>query len=177
MVNPYLSCMVMVSSFHHLPSGVLSSIQKVEGGYPGAVRQNTNGTQDLGVMQINTRWVTPLVHVTHQPGTKIYERLRDDSCYNIAVAGAIMKLYLQETHGDIMQAIGNYHSHTPYLNIRYQMQVLNAAYQNNHYQPSPIAISYAGALSPYQRRLKKMHGKKIRQSCLIKNRCLAKKRS
>lgn len=150
MVVPYLQCMMMVSTFHHLPPNVLPSIQRVEGGRPGLVSNNKNGTQDLGVMQINTRWIEPLQRTTHEAGEVIYKRLQNDSCYNIAVAGAIMKLYLRETNGDLMQAIGNYHSHTPYFNNQYQLRIVQASYQTGS-----EAGSFGKHLSPYQRRLLK----------------------
>ncbi|MDI2112948.1 lytic transglycosylase domain-containing protein [Commensalibacter nepenthis] len=154
MVAPYLQCMMMVSSFHHLPPNVLPSIQRVEGGAPGAVSNNKNGTQDLGVMQINTRWIEPLRRTTGEAGEIVYKRLKEDSCYNIAVAGAIMKLYLKETNGDLMQAIGNYHSHTPSLNNQYQLKIVNASYKTN-----VSDISLGKHLSPYQRRLLKARSK------------------
>ena len=48
-------------------------------------------------------------------------------CFNIAAAGLIMRSYLAETHGDLMRAVGAYHSHTPALNVDYQAHVLAAA--------------------------------------------------
>lgn len=157
MVASYLQCMMMVSTFHHLPPNVLPSIQRVEGGKPGLVSNNKNGTQDLGVMQINTRWIAPLQRTTHETGDVIYKRLQNDSCYNIAVAGAIMKLYLRETNGNLMKAIGNYHSHTPYFNNQYQLRIIQASYQT-----SSASVSLGSSLSPYQRRLLKAKQKSNR---------------
>ena len=54
-------------------------------------------------------------------------RLLNDSCFNIAAAGLIMRTVLNETKGDLMQAVGNYHSHTPILNLGYQDRVLASA--------------------------------------------------
>jgi hypothetical protein len=34
---------------------------------------------------------------------------------------------LNETHNDLLRAVGNYHSHTPPLNKSYQLRVLRAA--------------------------------------------------
>lgn len=121
----------MVAAFHHLPSSVLPAIQRVEGGKTNLVSNNANGTQDLGLMQINTRWIVPLMQTTHEKGDVIYQRLKKDDCYNIAVAGAIIKLYLKETKGNLMQAIGNYHSHTPHLNNQYQLKIVKAAYSQS----------------------------------------------
>lgn len=142
----------MVASFHHLPSSVLPAIQRVEGGSPGLVSNNKNGTQDLGLMQINTRWVVPLMETTHETGQIIYQRLKNDNCYNIAVAGAILKLYLIETNGNLMQAIGNYHSHTFNLNSQYQFKIIQATYLN-HYHVQIKRTKFRKFMFPYQRRL------------------------
>jgi hypothetical protein len=57
MTVPFLACMASVAAFYHLPPRVLPAIQAVEGGSIGAIHQNRDGSQDLGVMQVNTRWV------------------------------------------------------------------------------------------------------------------------
>lgn len=124
---PYVACMALVASIYHLPPRVLPSIQAVEGGGPGVVHHNSNDTEDLGVMQVNTTWLSSLARYTHAPVATIYMRLRDEPCYNVAAAGAIMRTYLDETHGDLMRAVGNYHSHTTTLNFAYQMLVMQSA--------------------------------------------------
>ncbi|NPD66245.1 lytic transglycosylase domain-containing protein [Lichenicola cladoniae] len=124
---PYLTCMALVASIYHLPPRVLPSVQGVEGGWVGSTHRNTNNTEDLGVMQVNTTWLSPLAHYTHTPVATVYTRLRDDACYNIAAAGAIMRTYLDETGGNLMQAVGNYHSHTATLNVAYQALVIRSA--------------------------------------------------
>src|SRR6185436_22229 len=93
---PYFACMAFVASFYQLPPRVLPSIQVVEGGRPGLVHQNTDGSSDLGVMQVNTRWIAPLARSTRTAESTIRRRLIDDACFNIAVAGAIMRIYLAE---------------------------------------------------------------------------------
>jgi hypothetical protein len=127
MAVPYLSCMVLVAHLYGLPPRVLPSIQAVEGGRPGSVSMNANGTADLGVMQVNTRWLPALVAYTGLPEAVVRDRLTNQPCFNIAAAGAIMRTYLNETHNDLMHAVGNYHSHTAPLNLRYQQLVLRAA--------------------------------------------------
>ena len=124
---PYLACMILVAKLYGLPPRVLPSIQAVEGGRPGIVSVNKDGSADLGVMQINTSWVPALVAYTRLPQAVVRERLTNQACFNIAAAGAIMRTYLNETHNDLMRAVGNYHSHTAPLNLRYQQLVLRAA--------------------------------------------------
>jgi hypothetical protein len=129
MAIPYLSCMALVASLYNLPPRVLPSIQAVEGGRPGSVHLNADGSQDLGAMQVNTHWLPALAAYTGLPQAIVRERLRAWPCFNIAAAGAIMRTYLDEAHGDLMLAIGYYHSHTPGLNRRYQELVIGAATQ------------------------------------------------
>jgi len=159
---PYVACMALVASLYHLPPRVLPSIQAVEGGSPGIVHRNTNDTEDLGVMQVNTRWIYPLARYTHRDAASVYTRLRDDACYNIAAAGAIMRTYLDETHGDLMQAVGNYHSHTPVLNLAYRFAVMDSA--RRLFVPgaagTPRRMAVAGAVSARQNAVRQMAAKR-----------------
>jgi len=127
MTIPFLACMASVAVFYHLPPRVLPSIQAVEGGRPGLAHVNQDGSQDLGVMQVNTRWVQPLAGQTGMAPPIVQQRLLDDPCYNIAVAGAIMRIYLDEAGGDLLRAIGYYHSHRVPLADAYQLRVVASA--------------------------------------------------
>ncbi len=127
MAIPYLACMVLVAAWNRLPPRVLPSIQAVEGGRVGLVHPNSDGSEDLGLLQINTRWIVPLARYTGQSEQIIRERLIGDACFNIAAAGAIVAAYLAEEHGDLMRAVGDYHSHTAALNEQYQQSVMDAA--------------------------------------------------
>lgn len=127
MAVPFLACMALTAAVYHLPPRVLPSIQAVEGGRVGLVHLNRNGSRDLGVMQINELWIAPIARFTALPEAVVRNRLLNDSCFNIAAAGLIMRTVLNETRGDLMQAVGNYHSHTPILNLGYQDRVLASA--------------------------------------------------
>lgn len=127
MAVAYAQCMMVVALLYHLPPRVLPAILGVENGRNGFVHHNTNGTDDLGLMQVNTRWVSPIAQFTHTSPVLVYRNLLNRPCYNISAAGAIMRLYLNETHGDLMRAVGDYHSHTIALNLAYQQRVLGSA--------------------------------------------------
>ncbi len=127
MAIPLLSCMVAAATFYHLPPRVLPSIQAVEGGRLGSVHIDADGSQDLGLMQVNTRWLQPLSRVTALTPAVVRVRLIADGCFNIAAGAAIMRTYLNETRGDLMLAVGYYHSHTPALLRDYQARVLQSA--------------------------------------------------
>ncbi len=127
MAVPYLACMALVASIYHLPPRVLPAIHLVEGGVPGSVSRNLNGTDDLGVMQVNTIWLPAFARMTHLTEAEVRDRLVNRSCFNIAAAGAIMRLYMDEAQGDLLRAVGYYHSHTPALNAPYQLKVIASA--------------------------------------------------
>jgi soluble lytic murein transglycosylase-like protein len=119
--------MSLVASIYNLPPRVLPSIQATEGGVAGLAVRNGNGTEDLGVMQINTLWLEPLARYTGLGPAEVRERLLARSCFNIAAAGAILRHYLDRAGGDVMTAIGNYHSHTPPLHAAYKLKVVASA--------------------------------------------------
>jgi len=119
--------MLAVAAQLQLPPRVLPSIQAVEGGRVGLVRTNRNGSEDFGLMQINSIWLEPLSRRTGLTREILRSRLIDDACFNIAVAGAVLRVYLRETNGNLLAAIGNYHSHTPARHSAYQLKVIGAA--------------------------------------------------
>ena len=127
MAVPFLACMLATAHFYALPPRVLPAIQAVEGGRPGLVHANRDGSADLGLMQINTLWVPLVAEVIHAGVAETRAKLTGDACLSIAAAGAIMNAYLRETRGDLMRAIGNYHSHTRPLNLSYQALVRGRA--------------------------------------------------
>jgi hypothetical protein len=115
----YLKCMLVVAATTGLPPRVLPVIQSIEGGAPGMVRPNRNGSEDLGVMQVNTLWIPALAARAGLTEAETRTRLIADPCFNIAAAALILRSYLAETNGDLLNAIGDYHSHTPALNAAY----------------------------------------------------------
>ena len=127
MAIPFLACMALVASVYGLPPRVLPSIHVVEGGQVGMVHRNTDGSDDLGVMQINTRWLPALARVARMSEAAVGARLVTDPCFNIAAAGLVLRTYLTARHGELMGAIGDYHSHTQAFNTAYQAMVRAAA--------------------------------------------------
>src|SRR3954468_24175591 len=90
----------------HLPPRVLPSILAVEGGRAGLISHNEDGSDDLGPMQVNSRWVPALAAIGGLPHPVVRQRLIDEPCFNIAAAGAIMRAHLVEAHGDLTVAVG-----------------------------------------------------------------------
>lgn len=124
---PYHQCMVAAAAAYQLPVRALPAIQRVEGGKVGTVSPNKDGSHDLGLMQVNTRWVTPLARATGLPPQTVVTRLILSPCFNIVAAASILRSYFDEEHQDIWRAIGDYHSHTPWLSTPYKLKVMAEA--------------------------------------------------
>lgn len=124
-----LACMVAVAALNQLPPRVLPAIAVVEGGRAGQAVRNLDGSEDLGPMQVNTRWLPAIATAMGGSVVQARARLLGDTCFNISAGGAILRTYLQETRGDLMGAIGDYHSHTPFRNLEYRGLVLHAAWR------------------------------------------------
>lgn len=127
MVIPYIKCMLVVAATVGLPPRVLPVLQAIEGGAVGMVRDNANGTADLGVMQVNTIWIPAFAARAGLSEAETRRRLIDEPCFNIAAAALIMRTYLAETGGALLPAVGDYHSHSRDLNAAYQAQALRKA--------------------------------------------------
>ena len=127
MPAPFIACIAAVAAFYHLPFSTLVAIQRVEAGQLGMVRSNTDGSQDLGPMQINTRWLRPLARKTGMSTSRLRRALISNACFNVAVGGAVLRLDLNARQGDLLEAIGDYHSRTPGLHEAYQARVLATA--------------------------------------------------
>lgn len=124
---PYFACMLAIAAHFGLPPRVLPSIQRVEGGQVGVAHHNANGTDDLGLMQVNSRWVPALAQRFGVTDATMRGWLTQNACFNITVAGALVRIYLSESRGDLLAAVRKYHSHTPTLGAAYQAKVVGAA--------------------------------------------------
>lgn len=117
------ACLMLASQTYSVPPAVLVGIYKAEGGVVGEASKNTNGTYDLGPMQINTVWLPKLSEKWGVNEKTAYKWVKDDACTNVSVAAWILKSHLDET-GSLSQAISNYHSRTPHYGNRYKKKVI-----------------------------------------------------
>jgi hypothetical protein len=56
------NCLKAAADLHHVSAGLLVLLINVEAGPLGAVSQNSNGTVDIGPMQVNDTWVPKIAH-------------------------------------------------------------------------------------------------------------------
>jgi soluble lytic murein transglycosylase-like protein len=110
--NTLAGCMYWASKTYQVPVTVLMSIRNVEGGRIGQSVPNTNGTRDLGPMQINSIWVSQLAQQWHVNYATAYQAIRDNGCENVYIGAWILKQKIKQT-GTLYNGIAYYHSATP----------------------------------------------------------------
>ncbi len=118
-----LFCLLQAAAVQSLPPHVLVAIRDVEGGRAGYVRENTNGTRDLGMMQVNTVHLPRLSALTGLPMGSVEERLVQDDCFNVQVAAFLLAGKVQARGGDLWAGVGDYHSRTDGLHQVYRAKV------------------------------------------------------
>lgn len=111
------TCAAGAATHYAVPLALVHAVMRQEGGRPGFTRTNTNGSEDIGVMQINS---------IHLPELARYgisrERLLNDGCLNVFIGTWMLKREIVQA-GNLWRGVGNYHSHTPALNVKYQWLV------------------------------------------------------
>jgi hypothetical protein len=143
------ACLMMAAQTYSIPPAVMVGIYNVEGGKIGQQVYNTNGSYDLGPMQINTIWLPKLADHWGVSQKTAQKWVRDDACTNMGVSAWILRQHLNET-GSMSKAIAQYHSRTPHLGQKYKSKVV-AAMQQKGLLPPPGAdatrISYGSERS------------------------------
>lgn len=96
---------------------LLRSIAKIESSNnPSAVNHNSNGSIDLGIMQINSSWIKAM-------GLDRQELLKNP-CYNVMTGAKILRKCMDK-HGYTWEAIGCYNAISPHMRIKYSWKVFN----------------------------------------------------
>ena len=112
-----IECINHAAVAYHVPATMIISILKTEGGRNGMKSPNTDGTYDYGPMQINSRWLGTLARYGYTVND-----LQFDPCINVSVGAWILATNIADGK-TVWNGVGNYHSHTPHLNITYSQKV------------------------------------------------------
>lgn len=121
------TCALMAAHMYHVPPAILLGIGQVEGGRVGQVAgPNSDGSYDLGPMQINSTWIPSLARIWHTNRATAWRWVRDDACTNMYVAAWILKRNMIET-GSLSGGIARYHSASTALGRRYANKTFVAA--------------------------------------------------
>jgi hypothetical protein len=93
-----------------------------ERGWAGAEIANRNGTFDLGVLQVNSRWVPVVARQLRRDPGDIRRWLRDDTCFNIGVAAWLFLAGYGHLR-DFWRAVGAYHSPSRWRAEAYSLRI------------------------------------------------------
>lgn len=105
-VEEYKNYFQSAGAHYNIPPLLLENIASIEsGGNPNAIRINSNGTKDYGLMQINS------IHLRRLSAWGICERNILDPKINIFSGSWLLSEHIKE-RGFNLQAIGDYHSKT-----------------------------------------------------------------
>ena len=122
-------CLTAAAAAHRVPPAMLVILLKVEDGTLGHVSRNTNGTVDIGPMQVNTVWVPRIAAHWSAAPASAFLALRDNLCANLEGGAWILRQAMDEARGDFWGGVGIYHSHNPDYKARYLRKVLDASLQ------------------------------------------------
>ncbi len=134
-------CIRVTARGHAWLEKTLWGLREQEAGWIGAQIANSNGTYDLGPLQINTWWVPRIARLINRPEHHVRHWLRYNACFNAEVARWIFLSALEAT-GDYWKAVGTYHSPTVWRQRAYAAKV--ASYMRARYGANVFATNGAG---------------------------------
>lgn len=105
-----LACVIKAATAYGLPPTGVVAVLEAEGGRTGEVVENANGTRDIGLMQVNSLWLTPLAEGWKVSRDEAEAALRDRPCTNVAVGTWILADCIAKRGGDFWQGVGCYHA-------------------------------------------------------------------
>jgi len=117
------ACLLLASQTYQVPPAVMIGIMHVEGGRVGQQVLNTNGSYDLGPMQVNTIWLPQLSKLWGVDAATARTWVRDNGCVNVYVSAWILRQKIDDTSG-LYSGIAHYHSATPWRGQQYANKVI-----------------------------------------------------
>lgn len=115
-------CSISAAVKYEIPANIVLAVAEKEGGRPGQRVLNSNGTEDIGAMQFNTRYLASLAKygITEQ-------HVSQAGCYSFDLAAWRLRQHIKNDQGDIWTKAANYHSRTPHYNAIYRADLIRRA--------------------------------------------------
>lgn len=113
------ACIERAAAHYKAHPDIVRAVIRTEGGKPGQIRYNKDGSFDMGPMQINS------VHLPELAKYSITQSmLTNDECLNIHIGTYFLQKHII-TAPHYWNGVGKYHSATPTRNVSYQYRVWN----------------------------------------------------
>jgi len=126
------ACWEAAAARYQVNSALLYAIARTESGLnPSAIGSNSNGTRDIGLMQINSAWLPALSRYG------ISERDLFEPCTSIHVGAWILAGNIQRL-GYTWDAVGAYNTPNPKLARTYIDKVRRHLHVERHHDQAPL---------------------------------------
>nr|WP_233833239.1 transglycosylase SLT domain-containing protein [Paraburkholderia sp. ZP32-5] len=130
----WADCIDDAASFQHVNVGLMRAIAQVESGtQTDVINRNSDGTVDIGLMQINSSWLPRLAR------EGISEQSLFDPCTNAYVGAWILSENIRQ-YGPTWSAIGAYNAASPEKRLAYARKVYATAQAIANSPDSPMPI-------------------------------------
>lgn len=110
-------CIAGAARHYGTREDLIRALIRTEGGTTGEIRRNSDGSYDMGLMQINSIHLGDLGKYGIGPKDLIY-----NECLNIYIGTWYVQSRILR-RGDVWKGIGDYRSRTPSINADYQWRV------------------------------------------------------
>ena len=141
LVSLFIACLFLMPSIanafcyeeagntYGINPSLIESIAEIESSSnPQAINRNQDGSIDMGLMQVNSSWITTLGLDSG--------RLLSDPCYNVRAGARILK-YCIVKHGYTWEAVGCYNAASKHKRVGYSWKVYNKLKAEKSNSPSP----------------------------------------
>jgi hypothetical protein len=115
-------CSITAAVKYDVPANIVLAVAEEENGKPGQWVKNSNGTDDVGVMQFNTSYLYDLRKYGITPND-----VAQKGCYPFDLAAWRLRGHIQNDKGDIWTRAADYHSRTPEYNSIYRTDLIRKA--------------------------------------------------
>lgn len=110
---PLPDCAIEITQHYEVPVVIVAAVRTQERGRVGqVVGPNSNGTYDIGPMQINTFWWSDKSNIRLDQFGISPEEVRDNECTNIAVGAWVLRMNYNR-YGNWYEAVAAYNAGTP----------------------------------------------------------------
>lgn len=111
-----IMCSITAAIKYQVPANIMLAIAEKEGGRPGMVVANRNGTYDIGPMQFNSNYLNELRKYGIAP-----VHVAAKGCYPYDLAAWRLRQHLLYDTGNLLVRAANYHSRTAQYNLSYRI--------------------------------------------------------
>jgi len=101
----------------------LLAVMKTENGRIGSFTLNTDGSYDIGPMQVNSVHLPELSKTFGVGQASLAQLLAYDGCFNVAIGAYLLRLRTNEANGDFWWGIGGYNSRNHLHSSKYILRV------------------------------------------------------